>query len=101
MLGKMILTSEESGLVFDYFFRCAEREQIDRGSVLVASNPKAAEIYSCIKETLARLEHMRDEGCPDELVDMTIARLKLAKLAKATKTVNNNNDSKRTRGQRN
>lgn len=78
----MTLSSEESGLVFDYFFRCAEREQIDRGSVLISSNPKAAEIYSCIKEILARLEHMRDEGCPDELVNMTIARLKLATVNK-------------------
>ena len=74
----MALSCEESGLVFDYFFRCAERERINRGSVLIASNPQAAKVYSCIKETLARLEHMRDEGCPDELVNMTIARLKLA-----------------------
>ncbi len=74
----MNLTNEENGLVFDYFFGLAEEEQIDRGSVLVTSNPKAAEIYSCIKQTLAQLEHMKDEGCPDELVDLTIARLKLA-----------------------
>ena len=74
----MTLTSEESGLVFDYFFRCAEQEQIERGSVLIASNPKAAKIYSCIKQTLSQLKHIKDEDCPDELVDLTIARLKLA-----------------------
>lgn len=74
----MNLTKEESGLVVDYFFRCAEQEQIDRGSVLITSNPKAAEVYSGIKRALAQLEHMRNEGCPDELVDLTIARLKLA-----------------------
>ena len=74
----MNLTNEENGLVFDYFFGRAEEEQIDRGSVLVTSNPKAAEFYSCIEKTLAQLEHMKDEDCPDELVDMTIARLKLA-----------------------
>ena len=78
----MALTSEESGLVFDCFFRCAAQEQIKRGSTLIASNPKAAEIYSCIKQALAQLEHMRDEGCPDELVDMTIARLNLATVIK-------------------
>ena len=76
--NKMTLTSEESGLILDCYFRCAEQEQIDRGSVLISSNPKAAGIYSCVKQTLAQLEHMRDDGCPDELVDMTIARLKLA-----------------------
>ena len=74
----MTLTNEESGLIFDYFFRCAEQKQIDRGSVLIASNPKAAETYSCIKQALAQLEHMKDECCPDKLVDMTMARLKLA-----------------------
>ena len=79
---KMDLTSEESGLVFDYFFRCAEQEQLDRGSVLVSSNSQAAETYSCIKQALAQLKYMKDEDCPDELVDMTVARLKLATLAK-------------------
>ena len=74
----MHLTNEESGLIFDYYFRCAEQEQIDRGSALIASNPKAAEIYSCIKQTLAQLEHVKDDSCPARLVKMTIARLKLA-----------------------
>lgn len=73
-----MVTNEEGGLVIDYFFGYAEEEQIDRGSVLITFNPKAAEIYSCIKQTLAKLEHMKDQDCPDELVDMTIARLKLA-----------------------
>ncbi|MHC4272013.1 MAG: hypothetical protein ACYST2_06850 [Planctomycetota bacterium] len=72
-----LVTNEESGLVFDYFFGYAE-EQIDRVSVLITSNPKAAEIYSYIEQTLAKLGYMKDEDCPDELVDMTIARLKLA-----------------------
>jgi len=74
----MSLNQEENGLVFDCFFRCAEQKQIDRGTVLIASNPKAAEFHSCIKQALAQLEHMKDEDCPAELVDMTIARLKLA-----------------------
>lgn len=79
----MTLISEESGLVFDYFFRCAEQEQIDRGSALISSNPKAAKIYSCIKQTLSQLKHMKDEDCPDELVNLTIARLKLYRVKKS------------------
>ena len=70
MFDIMTVTKEQNGLIIDYFFRCAEREQIERGSALIASNSQAAEIYSCIKETLDRLEHMRDEGCPDELVNI-------------------------------
>jgi hypothetical protein len=79
----MNLTSEESGLVFDCFFRCSEQKQIDRGSSLIASNPKAAEFHSCIKQALAQLEHMKDEDCPAELVYMTIARLKLATVSRS------------------
>ena len=89
----MTVTKEQNGLIFDYFFRCAEREQIERGSALIASNSQAAEIYSCIKKSLAQLKYMKDEDCPDELVHMTIARLKLVKLAKATKSVSNKNGS--------
>jgi hypothetical protein len=74
----MSLTQEESSVIFDYIFLRAEQEQFDRGSSLIASNPKAAEFHSCIKQALAQLEHMKDEDCPAELVDMTIARLKLA-----------------------
>jgi len=74
----MTLTKEQNGLILDYLFRCAECEQIERGSTLIASNPKAAALYSCIKKALAQLKHIKDEDCPDELVDMTIARLKLA-----------------------
>ena len=74
----MTLTNEESGIVFDCFFQSAEQEHFDRGTALIASDPKAAEIYSCIKRALAQLEHMKDECCPDKLVDLTIARLKLA-----------------------
>jgi len=74
----MTLTNEESGLVLDCFFHCAEQSRIDRGTALIASNPKAAETYYTIKKALAHLEHMKDECCPDKLVDLTMARLKLA-----------------------
>jgi hypothetical protein len=82
LVGKMTLTQEENSLILDYIFQCSEQEQVDIGPALIASNPKAAEIYSCIKQALATLEHMKNEICPDELVDLTIARLKLATLAK-------------------
>ena len=78
LASKMSITQEESSVIFDCFFQCSESERFDRGSSLIASNPKAAEFHSCIKQALAQLEHMKDEDCPSELVDMTIARLKLA-----------------------
>ena len=79
----MNLTSEESGLVFDCLFHCAEQERIDRGSALLSSNPKAAETYTCMRQALSQLKHMKDEDCPDELVHLTIARLKLFAVIKS------------------
>ena len=78
LVGKMAITREESSLILDYFFRRSEQEQIDRGSDLISSNSQAAKFYSYVKQTLARFEHMKGEKCPDELVHLTIARLKLA-----------------------
>jgi len=74
----MTLTNEESGLIVDYVFRCADQRENERVSDLLASDPVAAEIYSCIKKALSQLDCMEDECCPDKLVDMTMARLKLA-----------------------
>ena len=80
----MTLTNEESELGLDYIFQCAEQEHSERGTALIASNPKAAEVYSCIKRALAKLEHMKGECCPDKLVDLTMARLKLATANKSS-----------------
>ena len=80
----MTLTNEESEFVLDCIFQCAEQEHSERGTALIASNPKAAEICSCIKRALAKLEHMKDECCPDKLVDLTMARLKLATANKSS-----------------
>lgn len=79
----MHLTREENGLVFDYFFRCAEQELIDDGSVLITSNSEAAAVHSRMKQALAQLEYLRHENCPDKLVDLTISRLKLATVIKS------------------
>jgi hypothetical protein len=49
---RILVPQKESGLVFDYFFSRARGDQIDRGYVLIASNPKAVEIYCCIEQTL-------------------------------------------------
>lgn len=76
----MTLTDEETRLIFNHFFRCTEQDQIDRGSLLITSNCEAAEFYSCIKRTLAQLEHEKTEECPAKLAEITIDRLKLASI---------------------
>ena len=74
----MNLTNEEGRLVFDHFFHCTEQEQIHRSFLLITSNPLATDFYFCLQQTLAQLEHIKDEQCPTELVEKTITRLKLA-----------------------
>lgn len=74
----MTLTSEQNDLIFDYFFRCADQQKNSQGLALIASNLKAAELYNTFKQAFSQLDHLRIEECPSELVDMTLARLKLA-----------------------
>ena len=50
----------------------------DGGRDLIAAKPEAAKLYSSLEDTLTDLDHIKYEPCPDNLVDLTIARLKLA-----------------------
>jgi hypothetical protein len=74
----MSLTNDEHMLLFDYYFRCADSAISKQASSLVRSNPKASQFYSSIERALGQLNNMKEQDCPDELVDLTIARLKLA-----------------------
>ena len=49
-----------------------------QGSSLIASNLDAAELYSALKQALSQLDLLKTDECPSKLVDMTLARLKLA-----------------------
>ncbi|MBL7215603.1 MAG: hypothetical protein ISS71_07990 [Phycisphaerae bacterium] len=72
------LSHQEQELILDFYFRCGQDEDIERGRDLIALNPGAAKLYAKLEETLADLDHVKYEPCPDNLVDLTIARLKLA-----------------------
>ncbi len=78
----MNLRDKDSALIFDYCFGCAEQEQVSQASVLISSNPQALEFLNGIACFLERLSYLRNEKCPDRLVEMTIARLKLASIMK-------------------
>ncbi|MHC4497467.1 MAG: hypothetical protein ACYSYM_16770, partial [Planctomycetota bacterium] len=65
-------TSEEKRLLFDYCMGLASPEQIVEAQALISSNPKAAEIHSKIKATLAPLDSIEPEACPDDLVERTM-----------------------------
>ena len=72
------LSPEEQELILDFYFRCGESHDIDHGRDLIAAKPGAAKLYAKLEETLTDLDHIKYEPCPDNLVDLTIARLKLA-----------------------
>ncbi|MHC4927160.1 MAG: hypothetical protein ACYTER_07490, partial [Planctomycetota bacterium] len=78
------LSHEEQEKILDFYFRCGRQEDIDGGRDLIAANAEAAKLYSRLEETLTDLDHMKYEPCPDNLVDLTIARLKLAASMKAS-----------------
>jgi hypothetical protein len=71
------LTQEQQQLILDFYFRCGALEDIDAGRDLIAAAPRAAKLYASLEDTLTDLDHIKYESCPDNLVDLTIARLKL------------------------
>ena len=80
------LTQEEQQLIMDFYFRCGDTSDIEAGRDLVAAAPQAAKLYAGLEKALTDLDHMKHEPCPDNLVDLTIARLKL--MASSSQTSN-------------
>jgi type II secretory pathway pseudopilin PulG len=74
----MMLSKEEQQLILDFYFRCGSDEDIIRGRDLIAANPEAARLYGGLEETLTELDSIKYEPCPENLADLTIARLKVA-----------------------
>jgi len=72
------LSPQQQQLILDFYFRCGEEEDIARGRDLIASNPEAAKLYARLEETLTDLDSVKYEPCPDNLAELTIARLRLA-----------------------
>ena len=72
------LKSEDQQLILDFYFRCGDEEDISRGRDLIAANPEAARLYANLEDTLTELDTLKYEPCPENLADLTVARLKLA-----------------------
>ena len=72
------LTKEEKDIILDFYFRCGDQERINQGRDLIAANPEAAQLYENLEQTLKHLDTIKYEPCPDNLVDLTVAKLKLA-----------------------
>ena len=81
----MSLNSKEKEKILDFYFRCGEQEHIDQGRDLIAANPEAAELYASLEDTLTQLDNIKYEPCPENLAELTIAKLKLAASASQAK----------------
>ena len=80
------LSSEDQQLILDFYFRCGDEEDITRGRDLIAADPEAARLYASLEETLTELDSIKYEACPDNLAELTVARLKVAASAKTVGT---------------
>lgn len=72
------LSQEHQQQILDFYFRCGDQKDIDEGRDLIATSPEAAKLYADLEYSLTELDHVKYEACPDNLVDLTIARLRLA-----------------------
>jgi len=72
------LSNEEKEVILDFYFRCGDDERINRGRDLIAANPEAAQLYAGLEDSLRWLDSVKYEPCPDNLVEITVAKLKLA-----------------------
>ena len=72
------LNKEEKNIILDFYFRCGSEERINQARDMIASDQRAARLYARLEETLTQLDNIKYEPCPDNLAEITIARLKLA-----------------------
>ncbi len=72
------LSKEEKEVILDFYFRCGQEERINRGRDLIAGNPEAAQLYAKLEDNLRQLDSVKYEPCPENLVELTVAKLKLA-----------------------
>jgi hypothetical protein len=79
------LSQEEKEAILDFYFRCGEEQDLNRAQNLIADNTQAAKFYAALKEILSRLENIKDEPCPDNLVELTVAKLESAASESKTK----------------
>ncbi len=67
------LNNDQKELLFDYCIGSTSDEQTAKAQALISTNQEAAEIHSKLKVTLAPLDDIEFQVCPDNLVERTIS----------------------------
>jgi len=74
----MSISQQEKDLIFDFYFKRLDQAEAAGAAGLIAANPEAAKFYDGLQSSLAPLEFVKEDSCPDELAQQTVAKLKLA-----------------------
>jgi hypothetical protein len=69
------LKNEQKQLLFDYSLGLTTEGETAQAKALITSKKEADEIHSRIKATLAPLDSIQPEPCPDELAERVVRRL--------------------------
>ncbi len=69
------INNKQKQLLFDYCVGLTSQEQTAEAEALISSNQEAAEIHSRLQATLAPLESVEFEPCPDGLVERTVRQV--------------------------
>ena len=84
--------------VFDYFFNSCSQDEIENVKKLISEDEQCSAFHKNLKNALAPLDSIKDETCPEELVEMLMGRIKksesqvvLEKLLEKESTISNDN----------
>jgi len=69
------LNDHQKQLLFDYSFGLTSDRENDEAEALIAASEEAVELYQSIQRTLAPLDSLEPEFCPDELTEQLFSRL--------------------------
>jgi len=69
------LNEEQKQLIFDYCIGLTTAEETAEAQRLISSSREAAEICTNLKVSVAPLDNLRQEICPDDLAENTVYRL--------------------------
>lgn len=72
------LNDSQKQLLFDYSLGVTTDRENDEAEALIAGNEDAVEFYQSVQHTLAPLDTVELETCPDDLTERLFARLKQA-----------------------
>jgi hypothetical protein len=70
------LNDRHKQLLFDYSLGLTSEPENDQVEALIAANEEAVELYQSIQMTLAPLDTVEVEPCPDELTERLFARMR-------------------------